>query len=65
MTTTENSIRRTYLSRFGIDLLEMTTIGNKIVFGNVLFYGISLLEMTTNENNSAEKDSKRIGYLPA
>ena len=30
MTTTENSIRRTYLSRFGIDLLEMTITENGV-----------------------------------
>ena len=27
--------------------------------------GIYLLEMTTTENNSADNDTKRIGYLPA
>ena len=51
MTTTENSIRRTYLSRFGIYLLEMTITGNAVNDVSCRWDGIYLFEMTTIEND--------------
>ena len=43
----------------------MTTTENEYIKGEATHVGIYLLEMTTTENNSADNDTKRIGYLPA
>ena len=64
MTTTENSIRRTYLSRFGIYLLEMTITGNTVNDVSCRWDGIYLLEMTTTENGVRIRLANGIRYLP-
>ena len=65
MTTTENLQLIIFLRHLGIDLLEMTAIENEVTKYKVPSLDIYLLEMTTTENNSADNDTKRIGYLPA